>query len=312
MLSLGRSFRTSKEKEMIEIGAETAYVSALVESCKREYKIDYRIDRTSKKAIKINGLPISKMTELLGIVNVVVFSPEDLSLVKDGPKERRAFIDRELSQLRPKYYNLLSQYYKVMYQRNNLLKEGQIDAVLLDVYDHQLSEVGAGIIRYRREFIEKIAPIAHKNHSKISSNKEELEVSYEKNMAADSSEHYFQLLNKYREKDIQRQTTTHGIHRDDIHIALNGIDLRSYGSQGQKRSAAISLKLSEIQLVKELKGEAPIVLLDDIFSELDSERQYMMLDSIEDAQVFVTTAEDITIPLESKKYKIKRGLIEKI
>ncbi len=178
MLSLGRSFRTNKDKDMISLGSETAYVRAIVESQGREYKIEYRIDSKTKKAIKINGVPISKITELLGIVNVVIFSPEDLSLVKDGPKERRNFIDRELSQLRPRYYLLLNNYYKSLTQRNNILKEKNVDEILLEVYDEQLAANGVEIIKYRQEFVNKISKIAMDNHEKISSGKEELFLKY--------------------------------------------------------------------------------------------------------------------------------------
>lgn len=309
MLSLGRSFRTNKDKDMIELDSETCYVRAMVENNAREYKIEYRIDSRSKKAIKINGIPISKITELLGIINVVIFSPEDLGLVKDGPKERRNFIDRELSQLRPRYYILLNNYYKSLLQRNNLLKSKDPDEVLMDVYDHQLAANGLEIINYRREFIGKIAEIAKSNHSKISGQKENLSVLYEQSIKVDTVEDYLKELKESREKDIFRKTTTKGIHRDDLDIRINGIDLRSFGSQGQKRSAAISLKLSEIQLVKELKGEYPIVLLDDIFSELDIHRQQMLLESIKHTQTFVTTAEDVAIDLDAKKYKIKNGSV---
>lgn len=309
MLSLGRSFRTNKDKDMIELDADTSYVRAMVESGGREYKIEYRIDARSKKAIKINGIPISKIAELLGIINVVIFSPEDLGLVKDGPKERRNFIDRELSQLRPRYYSLLNDHYKSLLQRNNLLKGKDIDEVLIDVYDYQLAASGVEIIKYRREFIDKISEIATQNHAKISSRKEKLTVLYEQSIEEDQTEGYLKVLQENREKDIFRKTTTKGIHRDDLDIRLNGIDLRSYGSQGQKRSAAISLKLSEIQLVNEIRGEYPIVLLDDIFSELDKQRQQMLLESIRHTQTFVTTAEDVAIDLDAKKYRIKNGKV---
>ena len=311
MLSLGRSFRTNKDRDMINLEGETAYVRAIVESAGKEYKIEYRIDIKSKKAIKINGLPIQRISELLGIINVVIFSPEDLSLVKDGPKERRNFIDRELSQLRPRYYGILNDYYKNLTQRNNLLKNKEIDPILMDVYDEQMAGLGVEIINYRQEFINKISRIANENHYKISSGKEDLKVTYERSIDANSKEIYYESLKKQRERDIQRGTTSKGIHRDDLNIQINDIDLRSYGSQGQKRSAAISLKLSEIQLIHEIKGEYPIVLLDDIFSELDKSRQIMLLDAIKHTQTLVTTAENIDIPLETVKYKVTGGTTKK-
>lgn len=312
LMSLGRSFRTSRDKEMINLNAETSYIKSLVESSGREFKIEYRIDKTAKKAIKINSLPIEKLTELLGIVNVVIFSPEDLKLVKEGPKERRAFIDREISQIRPKYYQLLHSYHKNLIQRNNLLKDFDIDKILLDVYDSNLSEIGYKIIEYREEFLREIAEIASDNHYKISSGKENLEINYEKNISAKSKEAYYSIMKDSQNKDILKKTTSFGIHKDDIDIKINGIDLRSYGSQGQKRSAAISLKLSEIELIYRLKGEYPIVLLDDIFSELDPMRQNMLLDTFKKTQTFVTAAEDVNVDIKNTKYRVSGQKVQKL
>ena len=312
LMSLGRSFRTSRDKEMINLNAETSYIKSLVESSGREFKIEYRIDKTAKKAIKINSLPIEKLTELLGIVNVVIFSPEDLKLVKEGPKERRAFIDREISQIRPKYYQLLHSYHKNLIQRNNLLKDFDIDKILLDVYDSNLSEIGYKIIEYREEFLREIAEIASDNHYKISSGKENLEINYEKNISVKSKEDYYSIMKDIQNKDILKKTTSFGIHKDDIDIKINGIDLRSYGSQGQKRSAAISLKLSEIELIYRLKGEYPIVLLDDIFSELDPMRQNMLLDTFKKTQTFVTAAEDVNVDIKNTKYRVSGQKVQKL
>lgn len=312
LLSIGRSFRTSKDKEMINLNYDTSYIKALVENNQRQFKIEYKIGRSSKKAIKINSLPIEKLTELLGIINVVIFSPEDLRLVKDGPKERRSFIDREISQIKPKYFQLLSSYHKTLIQRNNLLKEQNIDKILLDVYDDNLSKIGWQIMEYRQDFLDKIAKIAAKNHYKISSKKEILEIEYEKNLEVSSKEEYYNRLKKNQSTDILRKTTGVGVHKDDINIKLNNIDLRSYGSQGQKRSAAISLKLSEIELINNLKGEYPVVLLDDIFSELDKERQAMLLETFKNTQTFVTTAEDVHIDIENTKFHVVKGHVAKI
>lgn len=312
ILSFGRSFRTSKDREMINLGSETSYVRALVNSLGRDYKIDYRLSKTIKKAIKINNLPIEKLSDLLGTINVVIFSPEDLKLVKDGPKERRSFIDREISQIKPRYYALLSDYHKTLLQRNNLLKLINPDKTLLDVYDQTLAGLGFSIMEYRKEFLNRIAEISHKNHKSISSGKEELIIEYEKDVEASSKEEYIEILKKSRENDLLRRTTNKGIHKDDIDIKLNGIDLRSFGSQGQKRSAAISMKLSEIELIQEIKGEYPIVILDDIFSELDKNRQHMLLEIIKHTQTFVTTAEKFEIDIKTTKYKVVSGKLTKI
>lgn len=312
ILSFGRSFRTSKDKEMIHLGSETSYVRALVNSQGRDYKIDYRLSKSIKKAIKINNLPIEKLSDLLGTINVVVFSPEDLKLVKEGPKERRSFIDREISQIKPRYYELISNYHKTLLQRNNLLKMQNPDQTLLEVYEHTLGTTGFRIIEYREEFLKRIADISKKNHKSISSGKEELVIEYEKDVKADSAQEYISILGKNRDNDILRRTTNKGIHKDDIDIKINGIDLRSFGSQGQKRSAAISIKLSEIELIKEIKGEYPIVILDDIFSELDKSRQHMLLETIKHTQTFVTTAEEFNIDVQTTKYHVVAGKLTKI
>ena len=181
--------------------------------------------------------------------------------------------------------------------------------MLLDVYNIQLAKNAVEIMKYRNDFIDKISKIAKKNHLKISSNKENLDIFYEKSIDVATEEEYIKVLEKNFENDKNRKTTNVGIHRDDLSIKINDIDLRSFGSQGQKRSCAISIKLSEIELIYELKGEYPIVLLDDIFSELDKERQYMLIDSIKNTQTFITTAEDISLDLETNKYHIKNAKV---
>lgn len=294
LLSLGRSFRTNKDKEMVRFEKEHAIVSGVICSGDREHKIEIKIGNELKKAVKINSIPIDRLSDLLGIFNVVVFAPEDLKLVKEGPKERRNFMDREISQIRPLYYNHIAAYRKSLLQRNNLLKSFYVDRELLEVYDHQLATLSWQIMNIRRDFMKKIAPIAMKNHRKISSEKEELQVIYEpdigKKREIPDVETIKNLFKKNHQEDIQKKTTGLGPHKDDIVLKINGIDIRSYGSQGQKRSAAISLKLSEIEIIKEEKGEYPVVLLDDIFSELDPTRQGMLLKNMEDIQTFVTTA----------------------
>lgn len=314
MLSLGRSFRTNKDKEMVMFETQNAYISSIVESMDREFKIEIKMGKDIKKAIKINSIPIEKLTDLLGIINIVIFSPEDLKLVREGPKERRAFMDRELSQIRPSYYQTLYTYQKTLLQRNNLLKRDKVDKGLLDVYDMQLASYGFKIMEQRKSFIEKIGPIAKKNHHRISSGKENLSVKYNPNIniSNKSSNDLEALFKEARNEDLNRRTTTIGPHKDDLSIFINDMEIRSFGSQGQKRSAAISLKLSEIELIYEEKDEYPVVLLDDIFSELDIQRQKMLLDNLKGIQTFVTTTENIDIDKESKVYNIENAIISMI
>ena len=186
MLSLGRSFRTNKDKEMMMFDALNTYISSEVTAMGRNYKIEIKLGKDIKKAVKINSIPIEKLTDLLGIINIVIFSPEDLKLVREGPKERRGFMDREISQLRPNYYSLIHKYQKILVQRNNLLKNIKIDENLLDVYDEQLAIVSQKIMAYRKEFIDNITPIASANHYRISSGKEKLNIKYLPNITASS------------------------------------------------------------------------------------------------------------------------------
>lgn len=295
LLSTGRSFRTGRDKEMIRFGEEALILRSKVESGGRSFKIEIKIGKQLKKAININSLPIGKLTDLLGIFHVVVFAPEDLRLVKDGPKERRGFMDREISQLRPLYYSDISSFRKLLMQRNNLLRGVKIDRALLDVYDEQLAFLSERIMGIRAEFIEKIAPIAAKNHRRISGRREELLLRYEPDLGRRAEppcrQEILELYRSLQEEDIRKKMTGRGIHKDDLRLEINGRDIRAYGSQGQKRSAAISLKLSEIELVHEERGEYPVVLLDDIFSELDTGRQRMLIENLKNVQTFVTATD---------------------
>lgn len=306
LLSVGRSFRTARDLDMVQFGHDDARVSAVVQNLHGQYTIDMKLGKSIKKAVKINSVPIEKLQDLFGVLNIVVFSPDDLKLVKDGPKERRLFLDREISQLKPRYYRILSEYYKVLNQRNTLLKQ-EVDEVLLEIYTEQIAKSGFQIYRMRAEFIQHLKKFAQEIHSKISSKKEVLEIAYEPNVYATSEEEYFRCLMDGKENDLIRKHSTRGIHKDDMALVINEMDIRHFGSQGQKRSAAISLKLSEIQMIYQDTGEYPIVLLDDIFSELDYSRQRMLLDYVTNTQVFVTTAEKFLD--NGKIYAVENGKI---
>lgn len=306
LLSVARSFRTVRDMDMLYFGEEDCNVSASTRSNRGSYRIDIKLGKKIKKAVKINSVAIEKIQDLFGVINVVVFSPDDLKLIKDGPKERRLFLDREISQIRPKYYRTLSDYYKVLQRRNLLLKETG-ESMMIDIYTEQLAQFGYEIYCMRDRFLNEISSIAKEIHAKISSYKEELNVEYESNIKAGSWEEYFDILTETLENDYLRGSTTRGIHRDDIALKIGEMDIRHFGSQGQKRSAAISLKLSEIQLIHQLCEEYPIVLLDDIFSELDMQRQKMLLEYVKNTQVFLTTAEPF--PFEGKVFEVEEGRI---
>lgn len=283
-----KSHRSSKDKEMIKIGENEAHIRMIVEKRQVSHRIDMHLKKNKTKGIAIDGIPIRRSGDLIGLVNVVFFSPEDLSIIKNGPGERRRFLDMELCQLDKVYLHNLSKYNKIIIQRNNLLKQLTDKKELLEtleVWDFQLLDYGSKIINRRKEFIEQLNQIICDIHYKLSGGKERLEVSYEPNVSANEFE---TKLKKSRERDIYLKTTNHGPHRDDIRFNIGEIDIRRYGSQGQQRTSALSLKLSEIEMVRKVIGESPILLLDDVLSELDRNRQNHLLDSICNTQTIIT------------------------
>ncbi len=283
-----KSHRGSKDKEIIRFKEEEAHIKLTLEKDSVPYRIDMHLKKNKAKGIAVNGIPIHKASELFGIANVVFFSPEDLNIIKNGPAERRRFVDLELCQLNKLYVHALVQYNKIVVQRNKLLKELSFHPdyeSTLDVWDTQLISYGIQVIEYRKEFISQLNEIIRDIHYKLSGKKEKLVIVYEPNV---KPENFEASLIKNREQDIRQKTTLSGPHRDDITFLVNDIDIRKFGSQGQQRTAALSLKLSEIELVKKLARDYPILLLDDVLSELDSERQNQLLLSIHHIQTMIT------------------------
>lgn len=282
-----KSHRGSKDKEIVNFDEEESHVRIYLVKNEIEYKIDMHIRKSKSKVIYINGVPIRKAAELLGIINLVFFSPEDLSIIKNGPLERRRFIDMELSQLDSYYLYNLSNYNKTVNQRNKMLKDmyERPDQSLLDVFDEQLLLYGIKIIERRRTFISELNELIQDIHSTLSGRKELCTVYYEPDVEI---EEYALKLKQNREKDIRYKTTSLGPHRDDMILKIGDVDIRKFGSQGQQRTAALSLKLAEIQLVKNMIHDTPVLLLDDVLSELDSNRQKFLLESIGDLQTIIT------------------------
>lgn len=283
-----KSHRGTKDKDMIQFGANESHIETIVEKNGIKYQIDMHLKKNSPKGIAINKIPIRKASELFGIINIVFFSPEDLNIIKNGPGERRRFIDLELSQLDKVYLNNLSNYNRIVNQRNHLLKEidynkGALET--LDIWDMQLIQYGNKIIERRQKFIEEINKIISNIHKKLTGNREDIKIVYEPSNGALSFE---KALLKNKEKDLRIKSTSVGPHRDDIAFLVSDIDIRKYGSQGQQRTAALSLKLSEIELVKQSIHDTPVLLLDDVLSELDKHRQNYLLDSIHDIQTLIT------------------------
>lgn len=283
-----KSHRGSKDREIIQFQEEESHISMRLEKKESLIKVDMHLKKNKPKGIAINGIPIHKASELLGIANFVFFSPEDLNIIKNGPSVRRHFLDMELSQLSEMYLSDLSNYNRVITQRNSLLKfyyDRPDISQTLDIWDVQLAGYGKRIIRERKKFVEELNEIITDIHKRLTGNKELLTVRYEENVTAELFE---ETLKRNREKDIKMKMSHTGPHRDDICFEVNHVDIRKYGSQGQQRTAALSLKLAEIELVKKETGDTPILLLDDVLSELDSSRQKYLLDNIHDIQTFIT------------------------
>lgn len=302
IMGLGKSFRTNKDQEMIAFGENNSKVISNVidENFNRETEIEIDFNNEGK-LIKVNGLKLQRTIDLLENVYIVVFSPDDLKIVKEGPENRRKFLDRELCQIKPVYYSDLGNYKKVLKQRNQLLRDKNNDSKLFDVFDESLAEYAVRIVNERKKFIERLLNISKNIHSKISQNTENLEISYETKVS--NKEEYIKNLKKNREIDYTKGYTSFGPHKDDLKIVVNGTDIRVYGSQGQQRTAALSLKLAEIGLIKEETGQNAVLLLDDVLSELDKNRQKYLIEAMKDVQVFITSTEID----ESLKNKLPKG-----
>lgn len=283
-----KSHKGSRDREMIRFGEEEAHLKTVVVRGGREYQIDMHLKKNRAKGIAIDKIPIKKASELFGILNIVFFSPEDLNIIKNGPAERRRFLDSELCQLDRIYLADLTNYNKILAQRNKLLKDMIYRPSLSDtlpVWDMQLIETGKKIIRRRKQFVDELREIVSDIHYRISGGKEELFLKYDPNI----DDIFFEdELSRAKEKDKKLCQTSVGPHRDDLLFSIGDVDIRKYGSQGQQRTSALSLKLSEIELVRKSISDTPVLLLDDVLSELDSSRQNYLLNNISDTQTIIT------------------------
>lgn len=320
IMSLGKSFRTSKDSEMIRFGCNMARVKTVSHRSDRDVTVEIGLVK-NKKSLKIDGVKMKKASDLLENVYIVVFSPDDLKIVKEEPEKRRKFIDRELCQLKPVYFDSVSKYKKILAQRNFLLKEEKPDMSMLDIWDEELSGYGARIIKERALFIEKLKKISKGIHSDLTENREILDIEYESDIdicddIREQKKVFYDALYSGRKRDMIRRNTGRGPHRDDIRIMIDGIDVRSFGSQGQQRSAALSLKLAEIKLIFEETGERPVLLLDDVLSELDRVRQRQLITSFGDIQIFITTTE-VTDELRKQLpdhaiFEVEKGIVKRV
>ena len=296
LCSLLRSPRTTKDKELIRMGANRAKVSLTVEKKFRKHTISILIDEVGKKKVAIDGIPVQRAGELLGVLGVVFFSPDELKLVKDSPAERRGFLDVGLSQQQKSYFKALQNYNKTLKQKNNLLKDSRYADNLddmLDVWDIGLAEHGATIIKKRMEYVAELDKFASVAHGKISSGKEQLKLSYETAVKTegDVRRNLEEALLSAREKDKELGYSTVGPHRDDIKIEIDSIDARKFASQGQQRTIALAMKLGEVEMYKQETGETPVLLLDDVLSELDKTRRDVLLKATSGVQTILTCTE---------------------
>lgn len=298
----GRSFRTSRDSELIKMQEKMMHLKVSFIKHNMQGSVEIKLLSDKKKEIRVNGSVITKMSDLIGHLNLVLFSPEDLRLVKESPSERRRFMDRELSHISPKYCRHIIDYNRVLDQRNSLLKQsqkiGKIDKNVLEIWDEKLVESGVPLILKRSEFVERLAEISAKIHGSITQDKERLKVDYICSVMTSKPLEYGKIYNdfltglkKNHDKDIFRGYTSVGPHRDDLGLMINETDIRTYGSQGQQRTAALSLKLSEIDIIYEEIGEYPILLLDDVMSELDETRQNYLIKTFDRVQTIVTSTE---------------------
>jgi len=309
--SLGKSFRTNKDKELIKENKEIAKVEIKFEKNNREEKINLELN--DKKIFYLNDIPLKKTSEIIGKINVVLFTPEDIGILKDDPLRRRKFLNIMISQLRPLYIHIFSQYKKTLEQRNNYLKQIKYEnksKANLDIWDEQLIKLGKKIYEYRKEFIEKINNKIKDIHLGITSEKEFIEIKYKSNI---NIENYEEKLKKNRELDIQKGYTSIGVHRDDFEIYINNKNAAIYGSQGQQRSSIISLKLAEAEVIYDEIEDYPVILLDDFMSELDNKRVKGFIKNIKNNQVLITTTDKISLDtMVYNLFKVNNAQINKI
>ena len=283
-----KSHKGSKDKDIVNFEKEESHIRTYLKKDDIDMRIDMHLRKNKSKGIAIDGQKIKKASELLGLLNVVFFSPEDLSIIKNGPSERRRFVDMELCQLDQFYLYNLNHYNKIVNQRNKLLKDMYFNPSLrdtLNIWDSQLISFGSKIIERRQLFVNQLNEIIFDIHKKLSGGREDLVIQYEPDVMI---EEYEKSLTLNQDKDIKLKQTTTGPHRDDFSFIVGDIDIRKFGSQGQQRTAALSLKLSEIELVKKMTKDNPVLLLDDVLSELDSNRQNYLLSTIGDIQTIIT------------------------
>lgn len=314
----GRSHRTRQDKELIGWGAELASVQVQAERTDGSHEVEVLLPANGKRRIKIAGREASRSGELMGHITGVLFSPEDLRTVKDGPSERRRMIDMTLAQLRPAYYYALQRYNRALKQRNEALRAAAVNASLiatLDMWDEQLAAAGAEIMRHRRAYIERLSATAEETYREIAGGREQLQIRYQPSVTmGDDMRSGMDALFAARETDLRRLTTSVGVHRDEVLLAIEGRELRCFGSQGQQRTAALSLRLSELSVMRDELGEWPMLMLDDVMSELDPSRRRQLIGRLEGIQTIVTCtdAEDLAGAEIGAAWRVQGAELERV
>lgn len=324
MCATGRSFRTNRDREIINLKKNQAYIGANIRTGSIQKFIEIKMERGKQKRIRVNKVELNNFRELNSGLNVVVFSPDDLNLIKDGPIERRNFLDTSISQLKPIYKHNVNRYNRVLYQRNNLLKSNKSKneiLSLLDIFDIQLAKIGTEIIIYRRQFIDELSRLAEEIHSKLTQGEEILTLEYVSNIDYNNKSKiglensFLTQLKSTVNKDLITGTTEIGPHRDDMLIKINNMGARSFASQGQQRTIVLSIKLSEVEIIKMDRGMYPILLLDDVFSELDEERRKYLTMSFNHTQTIITSTDTLTLkelnPIDRSVFYIRDGKVLK-
>lgn len=323
MCSTGRSFRTNRDKEIISFNKDEAYIGANINLGDYKRFIEIKMHQDKAKRIRINKTELTNYRELSSGLNVVVFTPEDLRIVKDGPQERRNLIDNSINQLKPVYNYNLNKYKKILIQRNNLLKSSRFKkniTDLLDIFDLQIAKIGTSIVLERNRYIKELAIQSREIHCQVTKGAEDLGLDYLSNVPLLESREeveteYLKLLKKTVKRDLEYGSTEIGPHRDDMGIYLNRKDARIYGSQGQQRTIVLSLKLGEVKIIKEDRGLAPLLILDDVFSELDQERKTYLINQFKNMQTLITTTDydDLKILENMNKsiFRIRNGSLER-
>ncbi|WP_409227363.1 DNA replication/repair protein RecF [Gudongella sp. SC589] len=323
MCSTGRSFRTNRDREIINFQKDEAYIGTQLKIGERDKLTEVKLERDKTKRIKVNKIELKNYRELDTGLKVVLFSPEDLRLVKEGPSNRRSYLDMSISQIKPLYHYNLRRYNKILFQRNNLLKsfrfKGDISG-LLDVFDMQLAKSGALIMLERDNYLKLLLKEAKEIHSIITDGKETLEMEYDSSVSIEKNlsqveNNLLNALRENRQRDIEVRTTEIGPHRDDFSIMINGNDSKTYASQGQQRSLVLTLKLSEVEILKKDTGYYPVLLLDDVYSELDEDRRKYLTELFSKMQTFITTTDAVEINgfrgYEKEYFYVQEGCLYK-